>query len=401
VTKKPRSHVDDLRGASRLALEATESVTDLVEAMHLTIGGGPAVLGRPLDGPTRLVTGLVYKTIRGVTHLVGASIDVALAQLGPLLGDSVPGVEREGMLAVLNGVLGDYLDETGNPLAIAMRLRHDGHELALEPSVLRAAFAKPSRKLVILVHGSCMHDRQWQRLGHDHGAALARDLGYTPLYLHYNSGLHISANGRALSALLEELVTAWPLPVEELAIVGHSMGGLVARSACHVAEVAGHRWRGALRRLVCLGSPHHGTALEQGGNWIDVLLGVSRYSAPLARLGKIRSAGVTDLRFGNVLDEHWQGRDRFAHSRDTRTPQPLPDAVDCYAVAASSSTSAQPGRRLSGDGLVSVDSALGRHARPELTLAFPDAHQWIGLGMGHLDLLGRAEVYDTICSWLG
>src|SRR5262245_13274295 len=105
VTRKARSHVDDLRGASRLAIDATRSVTELVEAMHRTIGAGPAILGRPLEGPTRLFTGLVYKSIRGVTRLVGASIDVALAQLAPLLGESVPGPEREAMLAVLNGVL--------------------------------------------------------------------------------------------------------------------------------------------------------------------------------------------------------------------------------------------------------------------------------------------------------
>jgi pimeloyl-ACP methyl ester carboxylesterase len=399
VTKKTRNHVDDLRGASRLAIEATRGITDLVEAMHLTIGGGPAVLGRPLEGPTRLVTGLVYKTIRGVTQLVGASIDTALAQLGPLLGDSVPGAEREVVLAVLNGVLGDYLSDTGNPLAIEMRLRHDGDALVLEPQALRAAFPQPSRKLAILVHGSCMSDRQWLRLGHDHGAALARDLGYTSLYLHYNSGLHISSNGRAFAALLEALVAAWPLPVEEIALVGHSMGGLVARSACHFGELAHHHWRGALRQLICLGSPHHGAALERGGNWIDVLLGVSRYSAPLARLGKIRSAGVTDLRYGNVLDEDWQGRDRFARSQDTRTPLALPEGVDCYAIAAS--LSVESARRISGDGLVSVDSALGRHARPELALAFPDAHQWIGFGMGHLDLIGRPEVYETLRRWLG
>jgi hypothetical protein len=150
-----------------------------------------------------------------------------------------------------------------------------------------------------------------------------------------------------------------------------------------------------------VGSPHHGAALERGGNWIDVLLGVSRYSAPLARLGQIRSAGVTDLRYGNVLDEHWHGRDRFARGPDTRTPLALPDGVDCYAIAASTSPSAQPAQRLAGDGLVSIDSALGRHARPELTLAFPVAHQWIGFGMGHLDLLGRPEVYETIRRWLG
>ena len=133
MTKKTRNHVDDLRGVSRLAIDATRSVTDLVEAMHRTIGGGPALLGRPLDGPTRLFTGLVYKSLSGVTQLVGASIDVALAQLAPLLGESVPGPERETMLAVLNGVLGDYLHETGNPLAIPMRLRRDGQPLPIEP----------------------------------------------------------------------------------------------------------------------------------------------------------------------------------------------------------------------------------------------------------------------------
>jgi hypothetical protein len=129
-----------------------------------------------------------------------------------------------------------------------------------------------------------------------------------------------------------------------------------------------------------------------------VLLGASRYSAPFARLGKLRSAGVTDLRFGNVLDEHWEGRDRFAPGRDTRSALALPDAVACYAVAATTAT--EPAATLPGDGLVSVDSALGRHARAELTLAFPESHQWIGFGMGHLDLISRPEVYDTIRRWL-
>jgi pimeloyl-ACP methyl ester carboxylesterase len=398
VTKKTRNHVDDLRGASRLAIDATRSVTDLVEAMHHTIGGGPVLLGRPLDSLTRLFTGFVYKSIRGVTQLVGTSIDVALEQLAPLLGESVPGREREATLAVLNGVLGDYLHETGNPLAIPMRLRRDGQPLTIETQVLRVDLPDATNKLVVLVHGSCMNDRQWLRLGHDHGAALARDLGYTPLYLHYNSGLHISTNGRTLAARLEELVAAWPVPLDELVVVAHSMGGLVSRSACHAGETAGHSWRGKLRALICLGSPHHGAALERGGHWIDMLLGVSRYSGPFARLGQLRSAGVTDLRFGNVLDEHWEGRDRFAPGRDSRSALALPDDVACYAVAATTAT--QPTAKLPGDGLVSVDSALGRHARAELTLAFPEAHQWIGFGMGHLDLLSRPEVYDTIRRWL-
>ena len=398
VTRRTRSHLDDLRGASRLAIEATRSVVDLVEAMHLTIGGGPAVLGRPLAAPTRAITGLVYGRIRGVTSRVGAGIDRALAKLAPFVGEGAPGPERETVLAVLNGVLGDYLAATGNPLAIQMQLRQGGQPLEPGRRALHAHLPKVGGKVLLLVHGSCLNDRKWLRMGHDHGAALARDLGYTPVYLLYNSGLHISVNGRAFAALLEELVTEWPERIDELVIIGHSMGGLVARSACHYGEAAAHRWRRRLDKLVCLGAPHHGALLERGGNWIDLLLGVSRYSAPLARLGKIRSAGVTDMRFGFVLDEHWEGRERFAHGRDPRKELKLPDGVACYAIAATKAPSRQA--KLPGDGLVSVDSALGRHRKPELTLAFPETHQWIGFGMGHLDLLNRSEVYATLRRWL-
>jgi pimeloyl-ACP methyl ester carboxylesterase len=399
VAKKTRKHADDLRGASRLAVEATTRVTEVVEAMHTTIAGGPAVLGKPLSGPVRLINGLVYGHIRGVTRLVGKGIELALAPLAPLLGESTPGPEREAVLAVLNGVLGDYLAETGNPLAIAMRLRHEGHPLELEAQALRAAFPQAGGKVLVLLPGSSMSDLQWNRGGHDHGVALSRELGYTAVYLHYNSGLHVSTNGRELDTLLEELVSAWPVPVEELVLLGHSMGGLVARSACHSAEARGaSAWRAVLRKLVFLGSPHHGAPLERGGNWLDVLLGVSRYSAPLARLGRLRSAGVTDLRFGNVLDEHWVGRDRFALASDPRTELKLPEGVACYAIAGT--TSPVDAESPSGDGLVPVDSALGRHVEPRLTLRFPDAHLWIAHGTGHMALLSSLEVYDKLRSWL-
>jgi hypothetical protein len=249
------------------------------------------------------------------------------------------------------------------------------------------------------VHGSCLDDLQWNRLGHDHGAALARSLGFTPIHLHYNTGLHVSTNGRAFAGLLERLVAAWPAPVEELIILSHSMGGLVSRSACHAGEAAGHAWRRKLRRLVCLGSPHHGAPLERGGHWVDLLLGSNRYSAPLARLGMIRSAGVTDLRFGNVLDEHWEGRDRFAHSGHRPGRLELPAGVACYAIAATRSAG-DAGSPLASDGLVPVESALGRHRDPTLRLGFPADHQWIGFGMDHLDLLSRPEVYARIEAWL-
>ena len=121
-----------------------------------------------------------------------------------------------------------------------------------------------------------MNDLQWKRKGHDHGAALARDLAYTPVYLHYNSGLHISTNGRAFAELLEALVRLWPVPLTELVLIGHSMGGLVARSACHYGALARHEWLRRLDKLVFLGTPHHGAPLERGGNWVDMLLGVER-----------------------------------------------------------------------------------------------------------------------------
>jgi pimeloyl-ACP methyl ester carboxylesterase len=393
-----RNHVEDLRGATRLAVDATKAITDLVEEMHATIGGGPAVLGRPLEWATRRLVGPVYGTIRVVSELVGTGIDAALARLASLLGESTPRREHEAIVAALNGVLGDYLAQTQNPLAIEMRFRHGGRALTLDSRALAEALPQIGNKLLVLVHGSCLDDLQWKRNGHDHGAALAHALGYTPIYLRYNTGLHISTNGRSCAAMLEELVCAWPTPLNEIVLLGHSMGGLVSRSACHYAEVANLTWRARLRKLVCMGSPHHGAPAERAGNSVEVLLGVSPYSAPLARLGRIRSAGVTDLRFGSVLDEDWQDRDRFARSDDCRSPLALPQGVQCYTIAAT--TAPQPAPALPGDGLVPLDSALGRCARPELTLDFPTDHQFIAFATKHLGLLDRPEVYAKLQSWL-
>lgn len=398
MTKNERNHIDDLRGASRLAVEATRAVTALVEKMHVTIASGPAILGQPLVGPARLATGVVYASIKGITQLVGTGLDAALAQLAPLFKASTPGPQREALLAVVNGVLGDYLQETGNPLAIDMQLRHAGVALAPEPTALRTALPDATKKIVVLLHGSCMTDAQWTRAGHDHGAALARDLGYTALYLRYNSGLHISTNGHAFAAQVEQLIASWPVAVDELVLLGHSMGGLVARSACLVAGAHGHTWPSQLRALITLGTPHHGAPLERGGNWLERVLDISPYSAPVGALGRIRSAGVTDLRFGNVLDEHWQGRDRFAHGTDPRSSCDLPDGVRCYAIAGT--LSPEPGPRLRSDGMVPVESALGVHPRPEHCLAFPEHRRWTALGTGHIDLLGAPAVYAKIRDWL-
>ena len=409
MTRIKHVHPADLRGAARLATDATTGLADLVEAMHHTIA-------RPLIGVgtgdgaggherTRGITGLVYKTVRGITRLVGGSVDAILSLLQPTLAEHGSSPEREAVIAALNGVIGDYLEGNGNPLAIPMTLRRHGQPMRLEREVLSRAFPDPSAsKLVVLVHGLCLNDLQWNRNGHDHGDVLATSLGCTPVYLHYNSGRHVSTNGRAFADLLEAIVAQWPHPVGELIVVAHSMGGLVTRSACHAGALAGHDWMRKLRAIVFLGTPHMGAPLERGGNWVDTILGVTPYAKPFARLGKIRSAGITDLRHGSVRDEDWEGRDRFARSRAASHPLPLPAGIDCYAIAATLNagrgTSGDLKGRLLGDGLVPVDSALGRHDDASRALAFAASKQWVAREMSHMDLLGRNEVSDRIVRWL-
>jgi pimeloyl-ACP methyl ester carboxylesterase len=344
---------------------------------------------------------VVYRSIGGVIGLVGHLLDRLLATLDPLLGARSAWRGRDAALAALNGVLGDYLAASKNPLAISMCVRRNGHPLPLEAQALAASIPRAGGKVLVLAHGLCMNDLQWTRRGHDHGAALARDLGYTPVYLHYNTGLHISVNGRAFAETLDALVKLWPAHVRELVIIGHSMGGLVARSACHYGAALRHNWLRHLSKLVFLGTPHQGAPWERGGNSIDMLLGSSRYTAPLARLGKIRSAGITDLRYGNLIDQDWKGRDRFDRSGDVRTAVPLPNGVQCFTIAASKAKRAgELGARLIGDGIVPLASALGRHQDPSLALTFSESRQWIGYGMNHLDLLSRREVHARISRWL-
>ena len=409
MSKPMHVRSSDLHGFGRLAVDATAGITDLVEAMHRNIASRAAPIGAEPRGNTTGITGVVYRSIRGVTRVVGGGLDILLGQLLPMLARKVDGtsaatalssIERDAVHAALNGVLGDYLAETNNPLAITMQIRRDGVPLVLSKAKLAAGIPQCSGKIMVLVHGLCMNDRQWARNGQDMGAALARDLGYTPVYLHYNSGLHISTNGKAFAAMLERLVRHWPQPVEELVIIGHSMGGLVTRSACAVAEIDRPHWRTVLRKIIFLGTPHHGAPLERGGNWIDIILGVSPYTAPFARLGKVRSAGITDLRHGSLSDDDWLGRDRFARSRARPQLVPLPEKVKCYLVGATRKVGAAS-EATGSDGLVPLMSALGQHKDIARTLAVPKTRQYIAHGLDHFDLLDDAKVYARLKRWLG
>jgi hypothetical protein len=179
------------------------------------------------------------------------------------------------------------------------------------------------------------------------------------------------------------------------------MGGMVARSAFHYGKKGQHGWVQRVHKLFFVGTPQHGSMVEQAGNLIDKALEASPYSHALSRLGKIRSAGTTDLRHGNLIDEDWQGHDRFAQSHDRRQLSQLPANVKCYAIAAMiAKKPSELWGQLVGDGLVPVKSALGKHRDKSRALHLPVEHQRVFYGLNHLALLDSGAVCEQLQEWI-
>jgi pimeloyl-ACP methyl ester carboxylesterase len=395
--------LQDLAGAAQLATDATLRLTDLVEAVHAQVVRPPRWGHRAHAERTGALSGWVYRSVRVVTRVTGHSMAALLQGLSryPQAGASGAASQRASSLAALNGVLGDYLADTRNPLATAMSLQ--GAEAVKQPeAVAEDAFAHEthdtSGRLLLMIHGLCMNEQHWTRAGHNHGLALGQSLRFEPLFLRYNSGLHIATNGQALAELLERTLAQAPRKPKRLVIIGHSMGGLLARSAIHHGRQAGHRWPQQVTDLICLGTPHHGAPLERIGHGFNTLLERLPYLAPFARLGRLRSAGMTDLRYGSLLNVN---PSRFLQHSDPPEAVALPDGIRCFALAATlGQRPSDRSRQLLGDGLVPLDSALGRHPEPSRHLAFLPHRQWVAEGAGHFDLLNDPRVYARLLQWL-
>jgi pimeloyl-ACP methyl ester carboxylesterase len=336
-----------------------------------------------------------------VTATVYGFVRAGIALAGHAAGFSLESIERtrtarpwtttprgRRLAGMLNGAFGDRLADRYPPLATSMRIRVDGADLEPDPVALGRHYPTAAPSVVVFVHGVIETDEWW---GEDFATRLTRDLACSTVQIRYNSGRHVSDNGADLADLLEWLVTAWPLPLRQLALVGHSMGGLVARSALHQAFETGRTWPHRTGHLVCLGTPHTGAPLERGAN--ALAWGLRRFdeSAPLAALLAARSAGIKDLRHGSLHQQDWLGADPDALHRSPLHPYRPPASVQHSNLAATLGTS--PGRlgHWIGDLLVPTDSALA---------PTPPARTHLIGGLRHRDLLTHDAVYAQLLDWL-
>jgi triacylglycerol lipase len=324
----------------------------------------------------------------------------------PPHGASLRPGRMEAVLGALNAVLGDYLHRTGNGLATSMALYAGNKPIALEADSLRRAFAHSTGRLALWIHGLGVSEGVWcfpEAPAQSYATLLEDEHGFTPLVLRYNTGLHVSDNGTALSELLSRLVAAFPVPIEELVLVGYSMGGLVLRSACHVAAEAQAPWLSHVRRAVYIGVPHLGAPLERVGQRVAHLLRKvpNAYTRLIADVADLRSSGVKDLAFSNLLQRDWEGATREELLRNRRHPVPLLPGISHHLVVGTLGKDEKHLLSLLfGDGMVRVASAAGRARPGDPAPLFPQEHVAVVPGVGHLALAHHPAVYASLKAWL-
>jgi pimeloyl-ACP methyl ester carboxylesterase len=336
----------------------------------------------------------VYRGLRAAGAAAGTAAGAAAEKLtGPgevrVLGRSPAGRFAQ---AAINAIVGDQLEERASDVRIEMAVRRRSRDLPLQAEPVARAFPSATPRIAVFVHGLGEDDGAWRlradRAGGTYGSRLQADLGFTPVHLRYNTGLHISENGRRLARLLDDLLAAWPIPVEELLLVGHSMGGLVIRAACHDASSSERTWLANVRHVVFLGSPHLGAPLEKIVNAGAWGLGIAPESRAFANVLNTRSAGIKDLCFGYVCDEDWCDCDAGALLQNKRRALPPHESITCHHVAATLTTrDRHPIGFAAGDLLVRHASAAGVGIQAARRTARHFGRRT------HFDLLNDPEVY--------
>ncbi len=384
-----------LAGIAGQARDMHEAIADRV---FTAIGPGAAPVRETHD----LIARGAYTAVRGSVALIARGGALAAGKTRPADAPSLA-ESRAGRITVgaLNGALGDMLRHRGNALALAMTVRKGRANVAIGSDAIADAFPDATPRLAVFVHGLGETDEAW-RLGASrhapYGSRMRAELGYTPLYLRYNTGLHISENGRMLADLLTRLTEAWPVEVLEIALIGHSMGGLVARSACHYGLDSD--WPGKVRHVFTLGAPHRGAALEQAVNVASSALRAVPETRPFANMLNRRSVGIKDLRYGYLVDECWRDQDCDAFLRNAgREVSFLPTANHYFVGATVSRAAGSPVGRTLGDLLVLRASAWDHGGRGE-RLRFPVQHYRHLGGAHHFDLLNHPGIYEQLARWL-
>lgn len=394
----------EVRALARLAGDELGGAVAGVAAVHRAIAGRVFATVRLGVGPAVEPVAVLHDAIAdGVYRIVRGSA-VAAGRLAERTAD-LPGAQPPsrtvfgaGFLGALQGFIGDDLEQSRPILAGPMTLRVDGQPVA--PERIGQSVTRPSSHVVVFLHGLVETEHAW-RLGGwtSYAEGIEQDLGYSTLQVRYNSGLHISENARQLSELLGRVVAHWPVRIEQVSLVGHSMGGLVARGACFDASESGQAWVRRVRHLVCLGSPHLGAPLEQLAHVGSAALVRVPETRPFGRLLRRRSAGIRDLRQGSLVDADWRDVDTDTLRRRAIQEVPLLEGAAHYFVTACVTRSPRhPLGRIIGDGLVLTTSAAGRNRTRRI--GFDDANGLHVPAANHFSLLNHYAVYESLVRWL-
>ena len=403
---------DEARDAGGLLGTALDEVAEVARDVHralagrlFTLLGAPAVPAKLLhDGIATVAYTSTRLGVRWIPTALGLAAQSNIDTAAPSLHDDPRG---HFALGALNGFWGDRLAVSRPALASQMSIRaHEGRLRQVPANVVHDVADRATGRMLVFLHGLCENDlswsfravRTWGERTVTYGSLLRDAAGWTPLYVYYNTGLHISENGAELAAQLESMVEQWPVPVTEITIVGHSMGGLVARSAAHLAHERDQQWVRSLRHVVGLGAPHLGAPLERAVNRGTRALNRLPETKPFATWLNRRSVGIKDLRHGSLVEADWSGYDPDDATDNCTEVKFLAD-VAYYSVCATLSKSPTSRLPFLGDLLVDHASATGNGPRRKLT--FEVEHMLHLGGKHHFHLLGDPVVYEHLRDWLG